>query len=78
MYIHDLNTFINKSVPIDNNTEVKNKILLSLNDENFIIFEYKNNENSFLYKIYTIIIIMKIAMNKVVSNYITIIQKLIL
>ena len=52
LYIHDLNTFINKSVPIDNNTEVKNKILLSLNDENFIIFGYKNNENSFFYKIY--------------------------
>ena len=52
LYIHDLNTFINKSVPIDNNTEVKNKILLSLNEENFIIFGYKNNENSFFYKIY--------------------------
>ena len=54
LYIHDLNTFDNTQVSIHNDNEIKNKILLSLNEENLIIFGYKNDKKSFLYKIYNI------------------------
>ena len=54
LHIHDLNSFEDQSVSIDSETEIKNKMLLSLNEEHFILFGYKNNENSFLYKIYNI------------------------
>ena len=41
--IHDLNSFEDQSVSIDSETDIKNKMLLSLNEEHFILFGYISN-----------------------------------
>ena len=53
IYLHDLDNSENyKSVSISNIT--KNKVLLSLNEESFILFgyEYENTSSNLFFKIY--------------------------